>query len=655
VPKPAPVAVTSPDTLIRFDRKAVTFLLFLAALYLFAGTAKWHTSSIGNWSSYLKLPKSPTVIAGTPKWTRLDEWATATPDLAGQYRAGLPLSNPAFGAGNVPVVWGFPVRDASSILRPVVWPYFLMDLEHAFSFSWNFNIFFFLASMFLVFLLLTNNHFWLSVFGTFFLFFSSGVQWWSYNISTYMLYLNGMFLAGAYFFYSRKPAALVAAGVVLLFSVYGFLFSLYPPFQLPLVYLYLFLFLGFLLRRKSFGVLRQNLRVKGAVFAGTALVLLAFLYHYYVISKTSYALMMQTVYPGSRMATGGDLAPGKFFAEFFFPFLDESHVPTAWMNISESSGFLVFLPVLIYCILRNYLKERRLDPLELALSVFLVISTVYILAGFPEFLSRMSLLSVAEARRVLLIAGAGNGILLVTFLAHRPAPSEKFSWKEFVLLGIAIAIFLVLVTRHVNAATGGFFTDKQVRTVIFLFTAVYLLIRYARIPWALPALCIILLGFNLVNASVNPLTRGMSAMTENPLTRLTRPLYEKDKTAGWAVFGGTGMAELLKSNGIRVFNGVKFIPPLDDMRFLDAGGGHDSVFNRFAHVKLMPLVTGRDSVHFELTNPDGYTLEVDPCSPRLRQLGIRYVLFTEQPFPEHVRCMVPVDTTSFFLYKFPGE
>jgi hypothetical protein len=90
-------------------------------------------------------------------------------------------------------------------------------------------------------MLLTKNNFWLSVTGTFFIFLSGGVQWWSYFIADYMLYLNGMFISLVYILYSKKSVPLIIAGVIFIVSAYGNLFNLYPPFR-SRFYGYIFFF-----------------------------------------------------------------------------------------------------------------------------------------------------------------------------------------------------------------------------------------------------------------------------------------------------------------------------------------------------------------------------------------------------------------------------
>src|SRR5207249_966823 len=165
---------------------------------------KLHTSSIAIWDQIFGIQHPESIIAGTPKAIRQDEWMVYTPALIGHYLSGMPTSNPSLGDGNVPVIWSLPVKDPTMLLRPSLWSYFTLDVERAFSFSWNFNIFIFLISTFLLFMLLTKSHFWLSLFGAFFLFSSGAMQWWSYSLGSYMIYLNGIIIAFLYLLYSTN-------------------------------------------------------------------------------------------------------------------------------------------------------------------------------------------------------------------------------------------------------------------------------------------------------------------------------------------------------------------------------------------------------------------------------------------------------------------
>jgi hypothetical protein len=648
----APEMQPAESSLIHFDRKTWIFLSLLLAAYVFMSAMKMHTSSIGYWNTLFEMPKSKAVIWGTPKQIRMDEWMTATPTLIGQVKAGMPVKNESLGSGNVPVILGFPVKDMSSLLRPSVWSYFFFDLETAFAFSWNFSNFFFLVSMFLLLMLLTRSHFWLSVFGTFFIFFSSGIQWWSYYISIYMMYLNGVILSVVYILHSKKRIPMLFAGIILLFSAYGYLFNLYPPFQVPLVYLYLFIFIGFLLRHKDYANILSKVPLRMGVLSAAVLILGLFVFHYYELTKDTYAIMMNTVYPGMRVVSGGDLADGKFFSEFFGMFMTDRHVPAQWMNISEASGLLVFFPVLFYAIAYNYIKFKRYDSLQIVLSGFLLFATIFILIGIPVFLSKLTLLSMVEARRFLPVAQAGNCILLICFLSDKKTgEGSRFSWIEFAALLVFMIIFFTLVGNHINDSTNNFFKSDQLKTVIVLFTAIYLLIRYSYIQYGSLIACLLIAGVTLPNVSINPLTSGLSPILENPLVVTSQAIHEKDPNATWAVYGASNWADLLKSNGIKTFNGTKITPPLDDFKIIDPPGKNSTYYNRFAHMRLREPQGPSDTLYFEQPTPDGYSMYLDPCSPRLEKLGIKYFLFSKTPQEMSLRCMTPADSLGFYLFK----
>src|SRR6185436_759540 len=181
-PKTSSRSVSGSVSLILFDRKTKIFLYTLLSLYFLISILKIHSSNISNWDIFFGAQKSESVIAGEPRFIRMDEWMIGSPGVLSQYELGMPVKNEALGAENTPVITGLPVKDISTILRPNLWPYFIFDNERAFAFSWNFNIFIFIISTFLLFMLLTRNNFWLSVFGSLFVFFSAAVQWWSYQV-----------------------------------------------------------------------------------------------------------------------------------------------------------------------------------------------------------------------------------------------------------------------------------------------------------------------------------------------------------------------------------------------------------------------------------------------------------------------------------------
>ena len=670
---PAPVPATAKThaapltNLILFDRKTKIFLLVLLLTYLILSSMKIHTSNIANWDLYFGLEKSESVIAGKPRFIRMDEWMISSTGAIGQYNAGLPLKNSSVGDLNAPLVWGLPVKDISSVLRPNLWPYFIFGLEHAFAFAWNFNILFFLASTFLLLMLLTRNNFWLSVTGTFFIFLSGGLQWWSYFIGNYMLYLNGMFISVVYILYNKKLRPLIIAGLIFILSTYGFIFNLYPPFQVPLVWLYLFLFAGFLWQRKNFQIFKDHWRLKAIVFGAAVIILAIFTYHYYSLVKDTYSMMLNTVYPGRRFSTGGDLREGKVFAEFFGMFMTDTHTPIQWQNICEASGFIMFFPIVFYAIGYYYYKTRKTDPLLVSIIIFFLIGLTYVLIGFPAFLSKLTLFSMSPAFRALPIVGLANCFLLICYIAspRTQLKKEKFSWIEFAIIAAATFIFILLVSSGINKATEKYFTSTQVTIVTVLVVASYLLIRYKNFKYVSLALYLTLIGLVIDNVNVNPVTKGLAPVLENPLVVDSKEIHDKDPQARWALFGNTRLTHLLKANGIDLFNSVKLVPPMTDMKVLDPTGKFDSVYNRYAWMTMNSKqfaqyygVNWGDTVLLRRPESyqDGYTIYMDPCSPRFKQLRVKYFVFDTVPSQNEVRCMTQLKgNAGLYIYKRNDE
>jgi hypothetical protein len=658
---PGPAKLRTASTLILFDRKTKIFLAILLFAYLIISSLKIHTSNIANWDLFFGLEKSESVIAGKPRFIRMDEWMISSTGAIGQYNAGMPIKNSSVGELNAPVVWGLPVKDISTVLRPNLWSYFVFDVERAFAFSWNFNIFFFLISTFLLFMLLTKNNFWLSITGTFFIFFSGGLQWWSYFIGNYMLYLNGMFISMVYLLYNKDRWPLIIAGLIFIFSAYGFIFNLYPPFQVPLLWLYLFLFIGFLIQKKSFQTIKENWRLKSIVFGVSLVILLLFTYHYYNLVRETYTMMLNTVYPGRRFSTGGNLKDGKVFAEFFGMFMTDTHTPIYWQNICEASGFIMFFPIVFYAMGYYYYKTKKTDPLLISISIFLLIGLLYVLLGFPVFLSKITLFSMSPDFRTLPIVGVGNCFLLICYIASSKmeVKKEKVSWIELGVIAAATFVFMMIVTAQINKATENYFTSTQVSVAIALIVVAYLLTRYKNFRFINSALLILLIGMVIPNANVNPVTKGLAPILENPLVVDSKEIHEKDPSARWALFGNTRLTHLLKANGIDLFNSVKLVPPMKDMKVLDPTGKYDSIYNRYAWMTMNSKqvsqffdVNWNDTVMFRQTFQDGYMIFIDPCSPKLKQLGVKYFVFDTVPNPKEIRCMTKLkENAGLFIYK----
>src|SRR4030095_1515792 len=141
--------------------------------YLLFICFKWHNSSIAFWNSQINDGSSQKrgLVAGRPLAIRSDEWWTGSSFLVAQVQNHFPISNEAIGYGKTPLLFALPTNHILSKARPILWGYYFLDSERAFSWKWNFEIFPFLISSFLFLMLFTRNNFIISLFGSICLFF----------------------------------------------------------------------------------------------------------------------------------------------------------------------------------------------------------------------------------------------------------------------------------------------------------------------------------------------------------------------------------------------------------------------------------------------------------------------------------------------------
>lgn len=642
------------QNLLIFDKKSYIFIGICLILYFVLSLAKIHTSSVAIWDQFFGIQKPKSLIMGSPRGIRQDEWMIVTPMIVGHNAINKPISNSGLGAGNVPITSGLPIYDFTMLLRPNIWSYFVFDIERAFAFSWNYNIFIFLISTFILFSLLTKNNFWLSVFGTFLLFMSSGMQWWSYWIGSNMININLIAIGFLSLLFAKSIKTIAFSSIILLLGCYNFCVGLYPPWQIPLVYLYLAIIVGFIISNWNKTDFLDKLYFKTAAVVAIFVVFAISIFHYYGLVKETYDILMNTAYPGKRTTNGGDLVHGKLFSEFFGMFMTDVKVPTKWLNICEASSFIMFFPIIFYAMVYCYIKTKTFNWSEVLISTYLILMLIWMLLGFPEFLSKASLMSMSPTYRTLPIFGVANIILLVVYLSNKKA-EININYIEMGVITVVSFVFLKLVSANINKATSNFFTSGQILLVCVLFTVIYLIIRYKDFKYSFSILAGLLFVVNFNNLKVHPLTSGLSSIIENPIVKSTSAMAKSEPNARWIVFGNQMLTNLLKANGIKVLNGVKHVPILSDMKVLDPSEKDNFIYNRYAHINVNPFIDGKDSVVFKLNENevvnDNYSIFMDPCSPRLKQLGIKYIAFTYQPQPAEVRNLTLLSSDGIFIYK----
>lgn len=183
--------------LIRFDKKLNIFLGICVGFLLILSLLKIYGSSVAAWNDRIPEVSTSTknIITSTPKVIRMDEYAVLTPFTLSQVKKDFSIKNESIGGENAPLVSFLPTKHFITFFRPNFWGYFFLSPEQGFAWAWNFKALGILITMTLMFTLLTGNNFWLSIFGAFWMLFSSGTQWW------YSTYFTRFYFLGCYSFY----------------------------------------------------------------------------------------------------------------------------------------------------------------------------------------------------------------------------------------------------------------------------------------------------------------------------------------------------------------------------------------------------------------------------------------------------------------------
>ncbi|MDQ6808770.1 MAG: hypothetical protein M3Z64_05015 [Verrucomicrobiota bacterium] len=292
------------------DLPAKRFLILCAFLFVAAVALRLNGSSVFVWKEILHDTANPGgLILGAPQYVRSDEWLVWTPAVLAQSERGFPAENPALGAGKAPFLYSLPVRHYTMWFRPQLYGFFLFDFDWGYAWYWNVKAFGLLTSMFLLLRMLTGSNA-LGLFGSLWIFFSNYIQWWFScpPMLPEMLSSWGLAIVMAVVLLrtARWWVKLCAATTFVVCSA-NFILCLYPPFQIPLVYLGIALLVGYVIAFDN-----SEWRGRGwlglLVLLAACAVTVASLVPFFIECRPTFEALSSTSYPGHRRSHGGELS-----------------------------------------------------------------------------------------------------------------------------------------------------------------------------------------------------------------------------------------------------------------------------------------------------------------------------------------------------------
>jgi hypothetical protein len=581
-----------------------------------------HGFSLPLWHGIIDQSQPREILAGTAQPILSDTWIVYLPMILSQRHSPTPYStvSPVIGDPGQSMLTSFavPVLHVLTLFRPHLWGYFLGDNP---GLAWHWA--FFTLITFQAFFLLCR------VVGRAPVGFSLALgsaaalapffQLWGMVDSPFATYaaLSAVCLWKA-FAAPGVPRA-VAWGAGAGYFATCLVFLMYPPYAVTLAYWVLFVVLGAALESAG----GANLGLRRVLALVTCAVIPAVMLALFLQREAgNLSILANTVYPGTRVLTGGGLPLLHEVSSWFLlaptRIRDWGHLG----NVCEASSYLLLTPVIVGVVLLRRARGEPVDPLVTAMLAYIGLVVAWQTIGFPLTVARLSLWSKVPETRAIIGLGPAEIVLLCRLFANRRATVER--WPALLGLGAVLAL-AGLGAGHLLARTLVPLNPGRIAFggIAFALVATVFLGAPRVAPWCLAAVSAALsLGFN-------PLVlRGARYLQENPLARAMKRAEATDPGAHWLVMNEPALANYPRMLGIHALNGVHFYPQRELWEALDPRREHVEAYNRYAYVNVW---LGRGALSVRSPQPDVVNVTLDPGSEEFRRLGVRYVLMRGGP------------------------
>ena len=624
--------------------------------------------------------KDPSIVAGTPRDIRSDEFAQSTPTQIGNVRKGFP-SHTWIGLTDTQLditSLGAPTSSWTAAFEPATWPYFALGASRGFAARWWMFYAVPLIGIYSL-LLALRRKVALAATLSVVIALSPLTAWWTSAGPGLVI----GFLGGA-------TAALLAAlrvrtawATVVLSLAAGFLgcaafFVLYPPWLVSAGLVMAAVLIGDLVQRTP-ALRRAALALLPAtLLAGTVLLL------WWSQSSSALRALAGTYYPGNRLSSSGE---GKADVLFGTPLSSvvatepRSLLVAPGVNASEISSAWSALPLLAMVVLlvvvnlvlnrrgRNVLPIDATSEVEavvgtdaesvtavpvaegaatdgraqtgvrswatfIAVAVVMVVELLWMFAPLPAIFGRLTLLDRVPGVRMTLALGVG-AVLLVHLAAGRLP-------RRTLVLSVGLCAAGVIATGGATwwAATSLLVPSTQgiAGAVVAGTVAAGCLAALVLAPRTWPAMLVLVTVVLLNWVVVNPLYRGLGPLTHGPLSTALQKLISTEGPARWVDLARGGAGPVISASGNELLSGLTYYP--DPTVWAHLAPGQEIDWNNFAKYTWVFDAAARPA-QLSPIKGSAQQLNIDLCSPDVAFLDINYVLAPEGSVPA---CFTPVQT-----------
>ncbi|MBQ3271050.1 hypothetical protein IJH10_00385 [Candidatus Saccharibacteria bacterium] len=579
-------------------RYLIALIVFVLCVVL-----KLHGSSIAIYDDMFtssEQPGSSSVIAGKPRTIRSDEWLVHTPYYMSQAYNNFEKDSNAMSLGGQDMIIGYnaPVLDITVLGKPFVWGYILLGNEYGLSWYWCLKLILIILVSFELCMILTKKNKKISVFGAILISFAPLVQWWFVPHIVDVIFWGMTILVLAYHFLVAKGWKRNLMMVLLPLSLVTFALALFPSLQIPIALLDIALLVAFLLRDKKEITFQKKDIWRILVIAAYVIAVLGYTI---ITSKDAILALYNTAYPGKRVSLGGNYTLEALFTNlvtFTLPFKD-----VTYLNNCEVSNFIHFAPILLMLypiIWKNNKRDKNMVVGNILLAS-LSVMVVFMLAGFPELLAKLTFFSYIN--RMDIVYGFAATLFTIWGLNIIWSSRKSFSWKQiFLPLLIYAALYICFISKE--DLTYLRWWQYLINISGLTFLSWLMLTKHQTSFLVLTSLLVLVSG-----ATVNPIARGVSPLFSHPLEKKISELAKSDKDAYWLAEGDTRLTAIGIANGAKVLNAVNFYPDFKKWSLIDESGQFKDVYNRYAHIVVQ--LTDNETQFIPGPTADIFTLKLN--------------------------------------------
>ncbi|WP_042707322.1 DUF7657 domain-containing protein [Methanobrevibacter wolinii] len=575
-------------------RYPIAFVVFLICVLF-----EVNGSSFGLWDNF--LGSSHNSVLGVGRHIRSDEWNVLTSLSFSQYynNFGYFSNIPTASLTDMFAVYGSPVLSILLIFRPFQIGYLFLSPGRALSFYWIGRLIALLLVSFEFGRFITKDDKRLATAYSILISFSPIVQWWfSVNYLVEILIFGQLICLCVYHYIKTdvyKKRLICALGFII--SAGGYIFSLYPAWQIPFGYVFLFVLIWIIWDNyKDFNYSKLDIPIIIISF----LIPIFSLVYFISLSANTIPLIMNSVYPGRRLYCGGHGNLHNFFnyiITIIFP-----------LRTGKNPGIFTFfydffpLPIILYFIV-NFIDNKKDRLLNLLFILYLVLIFFNFL-GFPVFLSKITLLSKTTNERVFLIISFLNLLILFRSLSL----IDKNSVNNFInriknhngilyFISLLISLIVCVLIQKGTVSQVNHLSVYLIFSCLILSLAIFSIFKSSEDKYKnLFLIMCILIGF-LAGGLVNPIESGVDYYNQAPIKEV-QSIVASNPNANWIILGDNSpesppIGNIFIPAGAHTINSINTYPHLETWGKLDSSHKYIKVYNRYAYINV--ILTNNDT------------------------------------------------------------